>query len=354
MDKPIALSVLFIFIICVISAFIFSPYLWPTLDNIAALKPEEQAFLQIEASKLLLQAIGGVAIIFALYLIYKRILNLEQSLKLTQEAQASNRFARAIEQLGTYKLEIQLGGIFALERIAQDSFADHWTVMEVLTAYVRENAKLSSESKFKNPDSGPSLLNGHDNGKSKDKTPSDIQSIVTVIGRRSWIELERENMRVLNLRMTNLSYIDLRRAIFERTNLRGCNLEYSNFAEANLSGAFLGEANLRNSNLVKANLVGANLVGANLVNANLRGANLRGANLMRAKLDGAQLADAQLEGANFTEVDLQNGNLCGVSLKDTTLTNTKLNKVRYDYDTIFPDWINQELKEELKMSFVSS
>ncbi len=354
MDKPIALSVLFIFIICAISAFIFSPYLWPTLDNIAMLKPNEQASLQIETAKLLLMAIGGVSIIFALFLIYKRILNLEQSLKLTHEVQASNRFAKAIEQLGTYKLEIQLGGIFALEKIAHDSFSDHWTVMEVLTAYVRENAKLLSESKLNNHNPNHLVLNGQSNGKPKDKVPSDVQSILTVVGRRSWIELERENMRVLNLRMTNLSHIDLRRAILERINLRGCNLEDANLAETNLSGAFLGEANLKNSNLVKANLVGANLVGADLTNANLKGADLRGANLMRAKLGDAKLAGAQLEGANLTEVDLQKGNLCGVSLKSTTLTNTKLNKVRYDYDTIFPDWLNQDLKEELKMSFVSS
>jgi len=351
MAKLIAISLLLIFIISVMV--VFYPNLLQT-PEIAKLTPNEQALLKIESGKLLLQIIGGFAILFALYLIYRRVLSLEKNLKLTQEAQASNRFARAIEQLGTYKLEIQLGGIFALERIAMDSFGDHWTVMEVLTAYVRENAKFSTESKLNSQNLNSTILNGHGNGKPKDKAPTDIQSILTVVGRRNWIEEEREQMRVLNLRMTNLSHIDLRRANLERTNFRGCNMEFANFAEANLSGAFLGEANLRNSNLAKANLMGANLVGANLVNANLRGANLQGANLMRAKLGDAQLTEAQLQGANLTEVDLQKGNLCGVSLKDTTLTNTKLNKIRYDYDTVFPDWLNQELKEELKMSFVSS
>ncbi len=37
-------------------------------------------------------------------------------------------------------LEVRLGGIYALERIARDSPKDHWTIMEVLTAYVRENS----------------------------------------------------------------------------------------------------------------------------------------------------------------------------------------------------------------------
>ncbi|MEL7000341.1 MAG: hypothetical protein AAFP68_18960, partial [Pseudomonadota bacterium] len=41
-------------------------------------------------------------------------------------------------------LEVRLGAIYALERIAQDSERDHITVMETLCAYIRENAPASS------------------------------------------------------------------------------------------------------------------------------------------------------------------------------------------------------------------
>jgi hypothetical protein len=37
-------------------------------------------------------------------------------------------------------LEVRLGGIYALERIARDSPTDHWTIIEVLSTYVRENS----------------------------------------------------------------------------------------------------------------------------------------------------------------------------------------------------------------------
>jgi hypothetical protein len=38
-------------------------------------------------------------------------------------------------------LEVRLGGIYALEKVAEDAPEKyHCTVMEVLTAYVRENA----------------------------------------------------------------------------------------------------------------------------------------------------------------------------------------------------------------------
>ena len=72
----------------------------------------------------------------------------ERTLWLTEQGQITERFTRAIDQLGAAtdngepKLEIRLGGIYALERIARDSpERDYSTVMEVLTAYVRENAK---------------------------------------------------------------------------------------------------------------------------------------------------------------------------------------------------------------------
>jgi len=80
--------------------------------------------------------------------------NSEENLRLAREGQITERFTRAIDQLGATdeannkKLEIRLGGIYALERIAGDSLAmedspgrDYSTVMEVLTAYVRENTR---------------------------------------------------------------------------------------------------------------------------------------------------------------------------------------------------------------------
>src|SRR5215207_273613 len=69
-----------------------------------------------------------------------------EDLRQAEQGQITERFTRAIEQLGETnsngepKLELRLGGIYALERIAKDSpERDYSTVMEVLTAYVRQN-----------------------------------------------------------------------------------------------------------------------------------------------------------------------------------------------------------------------
>ena len=49
----------------------------------------------------------------------------------------TERYTKAIEQLGEDKLDVRLGGIYSLERVARDSPRDHPTVMEVLTAFIR-------------------------------------------------------------------------------------------------------------------------------------------------------------------------------------------------------------------------
>jgi hypothetical protein len=58
---------------------------------------------------------------------------------LSREGQVTDRYTKAIEQLGSEKLDVRIGGIYALERVARDSPRDHPTVMEVLAAFVREH-----------------------------------------------------------------------------------------------------------------------------------------------------------------------------------------------------------------------
>ena len=45
----------------------------------------------------------------------------ERNVQVLQEGQITERFTRAIEQLGSENMAICLGGIYALERIAKDS-----------------------------------------------------------------------------------------------------------------------------------------------------------------------------------------------------------------------------------------
>jgi len=59
---------------------------------------------------------------------------------LSREGQVADRYTKAITQLGDETLNVRIGGIYALERVARDSAKDHPTVMEVLAAFIRARA----------------------------------------------------------------------------------------------------------------------------------------------------------------------------------------------------------------------
>lgn len=63
--------------------------------------------------------------------------------QLTQQGQLTDRYTKAIEQLGSDKLDVRLGGIYALERLAVDSQRDHPTIIEVLTGLPRRPRRWS-------------------------------------------------------------------------------------------------------------------------------------------------------------------------------------------------------------------
>jgi hypothetical protein len=65
------------------------------------------------------------------------LLYTSRNFALSRQGQVTDRYTRAVEQLGSYRIEVRIGGIYALERIARDSKRDHPAVMEVLAAFAR-------------------------------------------------------------------------------------------------------------------------------------------------------------------------------------------------------------------------
>src|SRR6516225_3233653 len=64
-----------------------------------------------------------------------------RAFELTEQGQVTERDSNAIAQLGSDKLDVRIGGIYALEPIARDSPRDHPTIMEVLAAFIREHSR---------------------------------------------------------------------------------------------------------------------------------------------------------------------------------------------------------------------
>ena len=53
------------------------------------------------------------------------------------ERRITELYAKAVEQLGSDKAPVRLGGLYALERLAQDNPAHHQTIVNVICAYLR-------------------------------------------------------------------------------------------------------------------------------------------------------------------------------------------------------------------------
>jgi hypothetical protein len=58
--------------------------------------------------------------------------------RLAREGHITERYTKAIEQLGSVHLDVRLGAIYALERIMIDSVSDHPMIVGVLAAFIRE------------------------------------------------------------------------------------------------------------------------------------------------------------------------------------------------------------------------
>jgi hypothetical protein len=229
--------------------------------------------------------------------------NAQEELRLTREGQITERFTRAIDQLGQTDdegnelFEIRLGGIYALDRIARESEADYWSVIEVLTAYVRTNVPWPPTTASKSSDNSEHEKDLEAEAElSHQHRRLDIQAILYILRDRKHHYGSGED-KYIRLTHSDLRNGDLREIHLERARLRGTNLK-----GARLDGARLWRARLRNTifeeaSLEKAQLQKADLEEAILCKADLEGANLQGADFEGANLQGADLRKANLQGA---------------------------------------------------------
>jgi len=284
----------------------------------------ERFKLRNDVRTTMLQAMGGAFFLVTALLTWRQ-------LQLNREGQITERFTRAIDHLGSEdKLDVRLGGIYALERIANDSRTERGPIVEILTAYVRGRAIRHDGV------AAPSEVS------SLQVRAPDVQAAMTVLGRRprtdgqpealqlARVDLRKATLPEAELQTANLSASDLsagvlrganlRGASFERADLRQADLERANLDDSVLREANLREANLAGSRLVRADLGAANLGEASLRGANLRGADLRAANLWQASLDGADLSGANLEGSTLVRASLVQAHLAGARLAGATLT----------------------------------
>ena len=324
---------------------------------------EEWAVRVSDERRSVLWIVGGVlAMIGLVYTALRHRLS-QSAYELDRDANRTGRYASAIDQLGSDKLDIRLGGIYALERIALDSERDRGPIGEVLSAFVREHAQASAEE-----------VTDFDDLVSV-KPSTDVQAALTVLGRRpadgthppanlSGATLIGANFSELGFREASFNNADLRHSSFSRADLDGAgfidaNLRYSNLAEASLRdailgsadirqawlqgadlrGAYLGQADLSDTELVDACLTGTDLTGTNLTDTRANGALFLTADLSRSKLvrthfmhadlTGAKMELAQLSQTDFRLADLTNADLRMAGIEDIQVSGATLKGTRF-------------------------
>jgi hypothetical protein len=254
--------------------------------------------LQNDLRTTAVQAIIGLAVLAGAVLGFQQLTEDRQQANATREltlqGQASERFTRAIDQLGSDRLEVQLGGIYGLEQIAQQAPANRLAVTEVLVAYLRRRVPQPAK-----PPSDTSPVE-----ELRTRAP-DAQAALTVLGRRefTWpdppLDLRALDLRGADLRKADLRKVDLHQADLRKADLRDAVLRQADLSDADLRRAVLFQTDLCNAFLGETDLRGAVLSRANLRFARLSGADLRFARLGRSDLAGAFLSGADLRGADL-------------------------------------------------------
>src|SRR6266540_2898215 len=180
----------------------------------------------------LLQSIGGLFLIAGVVATWRQVQLTRHQLEILREGQITERFTRAIEQLGSDNLDVRLGGIYALERIASSSKVDRGPILEVLTAYVRGHSPWPPAG-WEYGAATPPEPDDRQLASLQFRKP-DVQAVVAILGRRDAVGDEE----------LLLARVDLTRALLQGADLQGADLQRADLTGANLSGADLRGAAL--------------------------------------------------------------------------------------------------------------
>jgi hypothetical protein len=166
----------------------------------STLTGEQRAKATSDARTALLQAVGGLLLAAGAAATWRQV-------RISREGQVTERFTRAVDQLGSEHLDVRLGGLYALERIAHDSAGDRRTIAEILTAYIRQRAPWppTQPGQYRADwptDQQPDL---------RTRAP-DVQAALTVLGRGSFPKptdpyapaADRLDLREVDLRKADL------------------------------------------------------------------------------------------------------------------------------------------------------
>ncbi|MET9637475.1 pentapeptide repeat-containing protein [Streptomyces virginiae] len=278
----------------------------------------------------------GLAALVALVFTWVSVGQTGTELRIAEQGQITTRFNAAVSHLGSQSLDLRFGGIYALERIMQDSPRDQPRVVSVLSAYVRTHTPVPAAGFPKMTSVAP-------------PPDADVTAAVDVLAERplgrdgrariDWQGADLRSLRLVSQRPTDKGDLTAHRYLpFSFADLRGADLRDSILVGVDAHGAWFHNANMAYVHLQDVNLKGAvmyatDLTGASLTQTSLQGAQLPyaimvGADLTRTDLRSARMQNAAANDAFLDQADLRNAHLVFANLRSASLTAADLRDAR--------------------------
>lgn len=277
--------------------------------------------------KILLTLAGAVGVPFVAW----RTLVAHQQTGIARESHYTPLFTRAVEQLGATRevvgangerrtepnLEVRLGAIYVLDRIARDSERDHWPIMEVLCAYIRSPQNTGNFIEFKDTGGGSTPT-------WTEEVPPlrvDAQAALTVIGNRPRFRQEYERSRAYRL---DLTYANLQNAKFS-----------GDFSYARFDSARLELAHFRDCTLIEADFSDAYLDFATFYHSKLKDVTfgfphpgIRFSNAFGCEI--SQIINAHFIRGNFSDCDFKGARFATSSFRDVDFWHSDFSRAQLD------------------------
>lgn len=220
-------------------------------------------------------------------------------------------------------IEVRIGGLLSLELLMKDNPEHYVTIMEILTAYIRENAggipkPLPKDRNF------AALAEWRETNLRDLRLDVDI--CLSIIERRE--VPEQAGDFIPSLERAPLAHLNL-----SRRNLNGFNLLQANLRGSNLSFTQLKKTNLQSSDLSAASVAYADAGFADLRNAKFTLADMTLTDFPRAKVDYAEFAEATItfsdfSGASLTNIDFVKTTIYHTSFKGADLSHANFEEAR--------------------------
>lgn len=285
-----------------------------TPDEVEQLTPKDRQDALNAARAIRLQTISTWGVILGVAFTAGSLIYTSGTLETAQEGLITDRYTKAVEQLSSPSVDVRLGAIYALQRIADDSERDRPTIRRVLAAFVRNHDFCTLQHGQKKLPKRCAVTSFEDYvDMPVIRLPADVSAAFSIapslkIEEGEVVDLSQVRFPRVDLRDMDLSGLNLSRSDLSGADLSGTELFFVDLSHADLRGAKLANASVPSpilDTIDEYRHLVADLRGADLRRADLRGADLRLADLSGVDLRGARMEDALLHSAYLRDADLR-------------------------------------------------